>query len=279
MSDESWVEVSCPVCGSNRYDVYTHAPSHYGPEKLKVTRCSDCSMVFTNPQLRTYEDNVAERGLLKRHLDPAALDSARRNARLQLRLLSRFGEVRRLLDFGCGSGALVIEARNDGIDAIGLDLNRGQIEAANAHWQFDALQSQDVHDFAAAAPDPFDAIISNQVFEHLQQPLDVGKVLVGMLKPGGLLYVDVPYVYQPGEWFSRGKTLDPTAHWCHFSGRTLGRLVESLGCEVVFWSASPALIGTWHRLKLARAADALGVWCKRLLPPVGSGVCVIAQRA
>jgi SAM-dependent methyltransferase len=236
-------------------------------------------MIFTNPQWRSYVTSVSNRGLLKRHLDPDVLTAARRNGRLQLRLLSRYGSVRRLLDFGCGSGALVAEARLAGIDAVGLDLNQGQVEAANAHWKFDALRSVDLDVFVETRPEPFDGIVSNQVFEHLQSPLVTGLKLVSLLKPGGLIYLDVPYVYQPGEWLSRGKTLDPSSHWCHFSLRTLSGLVERMGCRVVFKSAAPALVRVWQGLGMGTtAAESLGIICKTVLPPVGTGACVIGRR-
>jgi hypothetical protein len=43
-------EVPCPLCGSQEWKLYVWAPSHWGPEVLRVTRCSRCDMIFTNPR-------------------------------------------------------------------------------------------------------------------------------------------------------------------------------------------------------------------------------------
>ena len=59
------------------------APSHYGPELHQVTRCHDCGMVFTNPQVLSYEQQVENTGVLTRHLMPERLRSAELQARLQ----------------------------------------------------------------------------------------------------------------------------------------------------------------------------------------------------
>jgi len=118
---------------------------------------------------------------------------------------------------------------------------------------------------------------SQEVLCPLCGPQD-GRLLVRLLKAGGLLYVDVPNVNQPREWFQRGRTLDSTSHWCHFSTRTLGALMELLDCEVVFRSAAPGFAGLWNKLGFKNAAPRLGALCKRVLPPIGTGVCVIGRK-
>jgi 2-polyprenyl-3-methyl-5-hydroxy-6-metoxy-1,4-benzoquinol methylase len=273
-------EVPCPLCGSADHRLYVMAPSHYGPERYAVTRCQRCGMIFTNPQQSSYTSEVEERGVLDRHLRAETLSVGCRQARLQLRLLERFTGGRRVFDFGCGAGMFVHEAIVRGWEAVGHDLNRGLVAAANRHWGFDALHTGPLEEFITQRPGPYDALLSNQVFEHLQRPLEVGEHLVRLLKPGGLLYLDVPNVRQPREWFQRGVTLDPTSHWCHFSSTTLPALVEKLGCEPIFVSAAPALLGLWHKVRLGEgdAVSALGALCKRWLPPVGTGVCVIGRK-
>src|SRR4029077_6850522 len=112
--------------------------------------------------------------------------------RLQLRLISNYVPGRSLLDFGSGSGALVRAAIQAGWNAMGLDLNRGLVDAANAHWGFNVLRTGSLEDFVASTAERFDAIVSNQVFEHLQDPVRIGKMLFGLLRPGGVILIDVP---------------------------------------------------------------------------------------
>jgi 2-polyprenyl-3-methyl-5-hydroxy-6-metoxy-1,4-benzoquinol methylase len=173
------------------------APSHYGAELDQVTRCYGCGMVFTNPQLLSYEQQVENTGVLTRHLMPERLRSAELQASLQLALVGRYSNPGRLLDFGCGSGALVHAAIDQGWQATGLDLNRGLVNAANQHWGTIALMAGSLDEFLERTQQHFEAIVSNQVFEHLRDPVTIGTKLVSRLNAGGLILVDVPNVNQP----------------------------------------------------------------------------------
>lgn len=272
------IETGCPLCGSREWCVYTWAPSHYGPETHRVTRCRDCAMIFTNPQPTTYLQQVKSRGALARHFDRDAIEGARRVARLQLRTLARLSSGRRILDFGCGNGAFVREALTQGWLARGADLNAGLVAEANRFWGFDALRSESLDALIERWEGYFDAVMTNQVLEHIQEPRIVGESLLRLLKPGGLLYIDVPNARQLAEWLHRGKTLDPTSHWNHFTLSTLKRFVQRLGCTVAYASAAPSLIGLYGKFVPDRVAIALGRLSRRVLPPWGSGVCVIARK-
>ena len=277
-SAEKWEEVPCPLCGSDQRRLYVRAPSHYGPEKLRVTKCLDCGMIFTNPQLVRYEEKVERRGALDPHFNSERLRMARQKAQLRLSILSQHSVGRSVLDFGAGAGAFTRLAVDEGWDAVGLDLNRGLVEAANSHWGFDAIVAGHLDQFAASNKGSFDAVMANQVLEHIQKPVDLGRTLVSLLKPSGVIYIDVPHVHCPAEWFNRGKTLDPTAHCNHFSTRTLRQLVRDIGCRTVYSSAAPGLVGLYQRLGLGKFSLALGRLTKKVFLPLGSGVCVIGRK-
>lgn len=254
------------------------APSHYGPEQHRVTRCVECEMIFTNPQPTTYLDEVENRGALDRHFRPDMLAAMDRQGRFLLHLLKRFTPGKKLLDFGCGAGGMVNAARQAGWAVTGFDMNRGLVEAANRHWKFDLVQTGRLDEFYANHAGQFDAIISYQVFEHIQTPVAAAREMARLLKPGGVLLIDVPNVHQPQEWFSRGKTLDPTSHWCHFSTKTLADLVKRAGLDALYVSAAPSLCGLYQKFGFHQSCYRLGALTKSLLPPVGSGVCVIARK-
>jgi 2-polyprenyl-3-methyl-5-hydroxy-6-metoxy-1,4-benzoquinol methylase len=277
--NDGLVDVNCPLCGGADHALYTMAPSHYGPERFRVTRCRECRMIFTNPQPTTYIQEVADRGVLGRHFDEGKLASRRRVASFVLSVLAPLSPGRRILDFGCGEGAFVAQAVAEGWEASGVDLNAGLVEHARRHWGIETLVGGSLEEFLAANPQPYDAIVTSQVFEHLQEPRAMGAALVAMLKPGGVIYIDVPNANQLGEWVQRGKTLDPTAHWNHFTVKTLERLVRDLGCDVVHGTAAPSLVGVYRRVGFdQRTANALGRVSRRTLPGIGTGACVIGRR-
>jgi SAM-dependent methyltransferase len=270
-------DVPCPLCDGTDLALYLYAPSHYGSEKLRVTRCRACGMTFTNPQSTSYELRVKDRGVLDRYFSPSRLEKARLLASLHLSYLAKVAPGRRVLDFGCGEGAFVRQARAEGWDAIGVDLNEGLIEAANNYWTFSALHSISIGDLLGKGWQ-FDAIYSNQVFEHLRRPVEVGRDLATLLAPGGTIYIDVPNANQATELLNRGKTLDPTSHFNHFTIETLSRLVERIGCAPIYRSAAPGMFRAWNSLGLGGWAIPLARFSRRILPGVGSGVCVIGRK-
>ncbi|WP_294622341.1 class I SAM-dependent methyltransferase [uncultured Roseovarius sp.] len=105
------------------------------------------------------------------------------------RLIGRDTDAPRILDFGCGDGALLRMARGFGFDACGIDVSASRSGAAlndgyRIYSDFEALD--------AADPEPFDAIVLSQVLEHVADPLDLLKALEARLAPEGVLFVAVP---------------------------------------------------------------------------------------
>jgi 2-polyprenyl-3-methyl-5-hydroxy-6-metoxy-1,4-benzoquinol methylase len=108
--------------------------------------------------------------------------------RLQ-RLIGRDTEAPRILDFGCGDGALLRMARGFGFDATGIDVSASRSDQArndgyHIHPDLEALD--------AADPAPFDAIVLSQVLEHVADPLGLLESLEARLTPEGVLFVAVP---------------------------------------------------------------------------------------
>ena len=209
--------------------------------------------------------------------DPGYIAEIERQARFILSLLSPYvGANPKLLDFGCGNGAFAAAAVTQGWDAYGFDLNVDAMAHANRLWKTDRFSS--ARDYTSTHAGFFDVAVSLQVFEHLRDPVGVGTDMLRMVKPGGIILIDVPNVHQLGERRAIGSTLDPTAHLCHFSLTTLTRLVRQLGCDVIYTSAAPSLYRAWERLPVGHLALPLAKLTKRLLPGIGTGVCVIGRK-
>lgn len=113
-------------------------------------------------------------------------------AKLVLRLKRLIGhntDAPRILDFGCGDGALLRMARGFGFDAYGIDVSASRSgQALNEGYRIHPdLETLDVAD-----PEPFDAIVLSQVLEHVVDPLDLLRAMEARLGPGGVLFVAVP---------------------------------------------------------------------------------------
>lgn len=112
------------------------------------------------------------------------------------RLGARPPDGARILDFGCGGGALVYGFRDLGFDAYGFDLVAQEqlrepsdarlfasVERDKPFWDVRADDAEMVTPFPAAS---FDAIVSAEMIEHCFPLEGVMRECARLLKPGGV---------------------------------------------------------------------------------------------
>lgn len=91
------------------------------------------------------------------------------------------GPGERILDLGCGDGALSIELMAAGADVVGIDASPEQVAAAQA-------RGVDAHVVAGAGmgfEGEFDAVFSNAALHWMKPPEPVIRAVYRALKPGG----------------------------------------------------------------------------------------------
>ncbi|MCP9439474.1 MAG: class I SAM-dependent methyltransferase [Nitrospira sp.] len=96
------------------------------------------------------------------------------------------GSPFRLLDVGCSSGALLLSARKEGIEAVGVEPARRAAEAARAAGL--TVFHGTLHE-ARYPAGRFHAVTMMEVIEHLRQPIDVVREIWNILGPNGILVV------------------------------------------------------------------------------------------
>jgi 2-polyprenyl-3-methyl-5-hydroxy-6-metoxy-1,4-benzoquinol methylase len=150
-------------------------------------------------------------------------------------------QARKVLDFGCGNGALTVELGRMGYEVVGVDNSESGIRiAVNAYpsTQF----------FRAAVDEPlprdlatcFDAMIAVEVIEHLLLPRMLFTRAREALKKHGQLIITTPYhgyiknlaIAIAGGFDNHWHPLRDYGHVKFFSKRTLCRLFEEQGFGV-----------------------------------------------
>ena len=101
--------------------------------------------------------------------------------------------VERVLDLGCGDGrliAVVMEARPDLVDAVGLDSSPPMLELARQRFHGDARVVIDAHDLNDPLPGlgPFDVVVSGFAVHHLahERKRRLFGEIAAILRPGGV---------------------------------------------------------------------------------------------
>lgn len=99
------------------------------------------------------------------------------------------GDVK-ILDFGCGSGILVGELQGRGYNAFGVDVSDEAVEFG----RMQGVKNLDIQsgEFLGYPNDYFDAVLSMDVLEHLEDESWAIKEISRVAKPQGRVIVTVP---------------------------------------------------------------------------------------
>ena len=106
-----------------------------------------------------------------------------------------------VLDFGCGAGEQVTEMRRMGFDAWGCDVVRySEGDACRSMYEQGTLRLISLEPYRIPFDDnQFDVLISNQVFEHVQDYRVAVAETHRVLKPGGVALHMFPPRWKPIE--------------------------------------------------------------------------------
>ena len=200
-----------------------------GIEKIRQYRCNRSGLVFFDP--------------------PEAAGSAELYAKLRTfdwyypvqkwefdRALSLVAKGQEILELGCGFGHFLKAAQECGRSVTGVEISPPACEACRREGLEVIQLPKEVERLESGRE--FDAVVSFQVLEHIN---DVGGFLryyLQFLKPGGKLLVAVPNC--DGYLKRRFELLNlPPHHMSHWDRRSLKGLGESFGLEVLEIRAEP----------------------------------------
>lgn len=101
----------------------------------------------------------------------------------------------RALDYGCGKGGVIVGALAKNIDVYGADIfyKDGRIRGYVEKQGLLNTRVKEIVDGNTGFPsDYFDLVVSNQVFEHVENLDSALEEIARVLKPGGTLYALFP---------------------------------------------------------------------------------------
>lgn len=154
-----------------------------------------------------------------------------------LAYLKRIG-ARKVLDLGCGNGALASDLTEQGMEVVGIDPSESGIENCRKAVPTGKFYCMGIYDDPDTVSElDFDAAICTEVVEHLFYPRELPRFARKKLKEGAPLMVTTPYhgYYKnlalsiANKWDRHHTALWDGGHIKFWSRRTLGELLESEG--------------------------------------------------
>ena len=231
MSNENPAD-KCRLCNSSvPATILSDFKTRMG-EIYSLKQCSACSFVSTDP-LPSAEE-------LKRYYDQDYWQPGKGRTDSLLKLLYKFRmsgiisdlkklvpQKGRILDWGAGDGRLVRHLEEEGFVGFGIDIYSANLNQNN-------LFSATIED-APFKNEFFDAITCFHVLEHIDRPIPSIKRAFQLLRPGGILVLEVPNIASTGfqvfkkDWYP----LDIPVHLNHFSPRVMQRIFDHIGCSQI----------------------------------------------
>ncbi len=186
----------CVACGGRLDTHYQHALRTGSPVTGgEILRCTVCGthQVSPRPSLSALAE-LYDSGYYEGFM--AGVGMAGGNTEVSPVLRQRLAEIERrmprgrLLDVGCGLGLFVKYAADHGWDAAGLEMSEWAAREGGKRYQV-VIYRADLAD-APIAPGSLDVVHFHHVMEHVLDPVATMRAARNLLRPGGLLVVEVP---------------------------------------------------------------------------------------
>jgi 2-polyprenyl-3-methyl-5-hydroxy-6-metoxy-1,4-benzoquinol methylase len=232
--------IKCPLCKSgnilNHQLVKDHAVSK---KEFTLCRCGDCELLFTNPrpteveigpyydfkEYYSHEDQV--RSFTQWLYQKIRESSIQR----KVGLIKSFVKTGSLLDYGCGTGEFLQEAKKQSWSVRGIEPSEKARAQALGKLPTEVLAT------LAELPedDTYDVITLFHVLEHIHSLRKTIKKLVNHLKSNSYVIIAVPNpesadaAHYGNDWAG----YDVPRHLYHFSEKSMATFQDQFGLELV----------------------------------------------
>ena len=233
------VSVACACCGSTRHSKpFVGDRYNFG---LHTVLCLDCGLIFTNPRpdadwfREFYQYHYRQFYECVKVPDKAYLqrDWTRGRHMRNVDLLSQFVAAKgTLLDIGCAEGTFlsIFQDRFPNWTLYGIEPSEDFSQFARTHYGLAGILTGNFEQLPDLFPaESFDVITASHVLEHILVPETLFRIARTLLRPGGLLFIDVPDV----EGASRGINNFHIGHVYHFTENALENFFCKFGFEKV----------------------------------------------
>jgi SAM-dependent methyltransferase len=225
-------EVVCPIC--------TGLPARrtFTKDSYQVYRCVSCACEFLEPQpddqalSEIYDaeyflgdhDEASDRRV-------AALKSATSALYLDRLSTALAGHGRCLLEVGCGSGDLLLQAQSRSFKVNGVEYSTAAAAAANRRLGAELVRTGTIEN-AALPAGHFDVVVACDVIEHTRNPKSFLEKAHALLRPGGVVFLVTPSLNSWSRRLLGRRWMEyKVEHLFYFGQRSLSRLLIDAGFD------------------------------------------------
>ena len=235
---EKRVAFACPICDHHEATRFID----FGVQE--IVRCGECGLLVSMPQLSAKEIHTLYEGGCYYTQGRAQRFSSR--VAEWVMCIFRFWRARqllgwvrgsgskRILDIGCGRGYTLAFLKREGCHVYGTQVSRVAADFAKDKLGLNDVFWGDVSE--AHYPDSFFDLVSiYHVLEHVADPIAQLEAIRRVLKPEGVLYVEVP---NAGGWAAQALehhwlAYDLPQHRVHFTPKTLTELLKRCKYDLI----------------------------------------------
>lgn len=171
-------------------------------------------------------------------------EAAHTEAYLWRHIISLCAELgaRRIVDIGCGNGALCRELASRGYEVVGCEPSADGVRVAQRAAPELVFHQLGVDDEpSAVGTESFDVAIATEVIEHLVRPRNLPRFAKQVLRPGGHLIISTPYhgylknlfLALTNKWDAHLNPFWDGGHIKFWSRKTLSQLLNEAGFRVI----------------------------------------------
>lgn len=221
----------CYLCGSHS-SVVLHKGTRGGYNDINVLKCSNCGLVRLSKVMDDAEDFYKHSGMrngVRNCIGSLRVETEQDDVR-RYRFTENYLRGKSVLDFGCGDGGYLVQAKKIAAKAEGVELEDAMREQ---------LLSEGIGCYSSIEETgSYDVITMFHVLEHLTDPLAYIAKLREHLADNGILIIEVPNADDALLSQYGSNAFADFTYWnCHiylYTNATLRMLLRKAGMDIEF---------------------------------------------
>lgn len=222
---------NCPICNSSSFtDLFQCKDQTASKESFPLIKCNQCSLVITSPRPdensigKYYEssDYISHSGNSRSLFDRIYFIARSIALRNKKKLISRYFNSGKLLDYGCGAGSFLAYMKHSGWQAFGVEPSAKARDIAKESGAVIAASIEELQE------EKFHMVTLWHVLEHIHQLNETVEKLKTKLAENGIILIAVPNYesFDATHYKNDWAAYDVPRHLWHFSQQSMSQLLK-----------------------------------------------------